>query len=336
MLATLGHCRLQWFRHWGAKKTGARMDGSKMKHTVGVDLSRRAVMRGTLALGGALALGAYGAAAQGAEGGRRVSVRWLGGGVVELATPDYKQIAYGDAWIWNNAGWSRFSIEKPPEYATKEGFVKYVAGKHPDAVFVLLTHDHGDHIGDYFEMLSALSGAGIPVMTTGQSDLLRKGLIPEFKTAGLDPTKIVSNNGAGMNFGGVSKYGSMTAHLVPAVHSTLLAYPAAGFMLDIGGVRVYLSGDTDLFGDMRMLGQRYRPDVAIICVGGGPFTMGPEDAATACKWLGVSHAIPVHYAHNGLVLGTEAGEQFRRAMAKVEPKVRVTVMKPGETQMIKV
>jgi len=64
-----------------------------------VDLSRRGVLRGTLALGGALALGAYGAAAQPADGGRSVSVRWLGGGVVELATPDYKQIAYGDAWI---------------------------------------------------------------------------------------------------------------------------------------------------------------------------------------------------------------------------------------------
>jgi L-ascorbate metabolism protein UlaG (beta-lactamase superfamily) len=128
----------------------------------------------------------------------------------------------------------------------------------------------------------------------------------------------------------------MTAHLVPAIHSTLLGYPPAGFMLDIGGVRVYLSGDTDLFGDMKMLGQRYQPSVAIVCVGGGPFTMGPEDAATACEWLGVSHAIPVHYAHNGLVLGTEAGEQFRRAMAKTAPKVRVTVMKPGATQMIQV
>jgi L-ascorbate metabolism protein UlaG (beta-lactamase superfamily) len=300
-----------------------------------MDISRRAVFRGTLALGGTLSLGGYGVAAQGAAGAR-VSVRWLGGGVVELATPDYKQIAYGDAWIWNNAGWSRFSIEKPPEYATKEGFVRYITGKHPDAVFVLLTHDHGDHIGDYFEMLSALVGASIPVMTTGQSDMLRKGLIPDFKKADLDPAKIVSNHGAGMNFGGVSRYGDMTAHLVPAIHSTLLGYPPAGFMLDIGGVRVYLSGDTDLFGDMKMLGERYRPNLAIICVGDGPFTMGPEDAATACKWLGVSQAIPVHYAHNDLVLGTQAGDEFRRAMASLAPAVRVTVMKPGETQMIEI
>src|SRR5262245_38694745 len=251
------------------------------EHAQGI--GRRALLGGLLALsGGALLNGCGGAmqspSAAGRMSGGRVSVRWLGGGVVELATPDYKQIAYGDAWIWNNDGWSRFSIQKPPEYATKEGFVRYIADKHPDAVFVLLTHDHGDHMGDYFEMLSALSGAGIPVMTTGQSDMLRKGLVPDFKKAGLDPAKIVSNGGAGMNFGGVSRHGAMTTHLVPAIHSTLLSYPAAGFMLDIGGVRVYLSGDTDLFGDMKVLGQRYRPYVAIICVGRGPFSTAPEAA----------------------------------------------------------
>jgi len=48
----------------------------------------------------------------------------------------------------------------------------------------------------------------------------------------------------------------------------------------------------------------------------------------------VSHAIPVHYAHNANVLGIQAGEEFRKAMAQVAPSVQVTVMKPGETQMI--
>ena len=88
--------------------------------------SRRAVLRGMLALGGALVLGGCGTASQPGVGtggsarlaGGRFSVRWLGGGIVELATPDYKQIAYGDAWFWNNAGWTRFNVPKPPEYAT--------------------------------------------------------------------------------------------------------------------------------------------------------------------------------------------------------------------------
>jgi L-ascorbate metabolism protein UlaG (beta-lactamase superfamily) len=307
-----------------------------------VHTGRRSVLRGMLALTGAVALAGCGVGMRpgpdtgGSErlSGGRISVRWLGGGVVEVATPDYRQIAYGDAWIWNNAGWTRFNIPKPPEYASKEAFVSYVAAKRPEAVFVLLTHDHGDHIGDYFEMLKALVDAGVPVMTAGQSDLMRKGLVPDFKKAGLDPAKIVVNNGAGMNFGGVARHGAMTARLVPAVHSTLAAYPAAGFMLDIGGVRVYLSGDTDLFGEMRTLGQRYQPNVAIVCVGNGPFTMGPEEAARACQWLGVTHAIPVHYAHNPLVRGVEAGEQFRRALAQIAPEVQVSVMKPGEARVI--
>lgn len=307
------------------------------------DFARRSVLRGMVGIGGALALGACAASTQiGAVGGSprlsggRVSVRWLGGGVVELATPDYKQIAYGDAWVWSNAGWSRFSVPKPPEYATKEGFSRYVAAKKPEAVFVLLTHDHGDHIGDYFEMLKELTAAGVPVMTAGQSDLMRKGLIPEFKNAGLDPTKLVSNGGSGVNFGGTARHGAMTARLVPAVHSNLLGFPAAGFIVDIGGTRVYISGDTDLFGDMRLIGERYQPNVAIVCVGGGPNTMQPAEAALACQWLGVSHAIPMHYAHNANVLGIEAGEDFRRALAQIAPAIRVTVMKPGDMRTIEV
>ena len=118
----------------------------------------------------------------------------------------------------------------------------------------------------------------------------------------------------------------MTARLVPAVHSTLAAFPAAGFMLDIGGTRVYISGDTDLYGDMKTIGERYQPNLAIVTVGNGPFTMGPEEAARACQWLGVSHAIPVHYAHNPLVRGVEAGEEFRKAQLANEDIRRIPVV----------
>ena len=309
-----------------------------------VIVGRRALLRGMLAAGGAMALCGCGAMGMGGSAmgtggnarlsGGRVSVRWCGGGVVELATPDYKQIAYADAWFWNTAGWSRFNVQKPPEYASAQGFAQYVAGKKPEAVLVLLTHDHGDHMGDYFETLKVLSDAGVNVRTAGQSDLMRKGLIPEFNKAGLDPKKVVANGGAAMNFGGMVRHGGMTARLVPAQHSTLAGYPAVGFILDIAGTRVYISGDTDLFTDMKMIGERYQPNLGVVCVGNGPFTMGPEEAARACQWLNVQHAIPVHYAHNAAVKGVEAGDQFRKAMAQVDSSVKVTVMKPGETQVI--
>jgi len=294
-------------------------------------MDRRSLLQGMALLGGLTLCPRIAGAQAGAAKAGTIMVRWLGGGVVELATPDYKQMAYIDAWIWNNAGWTRFNVPKPPEYASKDGFVQYVKSKSPQAVLVLLTHDHGDHIGDYFEMLEALNAAGVPVKTGGQSDLQRKGLVPQFKSAGLDPAQIVLNGGGSMNFGGISKHGDMTVHLVPAIHSTLAGYPSAGFIVEIGGVRVYASGDTDLFGDMRLIGERYRPQLGFFCVGDGPYTMGPEDAARACQMTGISQAVPVHYAHNAQVLGIQAGEDFRRAVAAITPSVKVHVMKPGDS-----
>ena len=294
-------------------------------------MDRRSLLQGMALLGGLTLCPRIAGAQAGAAKAGTIMVRWLGGGVVELATPDYKQMAYIDAWIWNNAGWTRFNVPKPPEYASKDGFVQYVKSKSPQAVLVLLTHDHGDHIGDYFEMLQALNAAGVPVKTAGQSDLMRKGLVPQFKSAGLDPAQIVLNGGGSMNFGGISKHGDMTVHLVPAIHSTLAGYPSAGFIVEIGGVRVYASGDTDLFGDMKLIGERYRPQLGFFCVGDGPYTMGPEDAARACQMTGISQAVPVHYAHNAQVLGIQAGEDFRRAVAAIAPSVKVHVMKPGDS-----
>ena len=294
-------------------------------------MDRRSLLQGMALLGGLTLCPRIAGAQAGAAKAGTIMVRWLGGGVVELATPDYKQMAYIDAWIWNNAGWTRFNVPKPPEYASKDGFVQYVKSKSPQAVLVLLTHDHGDHIGDYFEMLQALNAAGVPVKTGGQSDLMRMGLVPQFKSAGLDPAQIVLNGGGSMNFGGISKHGDMTVHLVPAIHSTLAGYPSAGFIVEIGGVRVYASGDTDLFGDMKLIGERYRPQLGFFCVGDGPYTMGPEDAARACQMTGISQAVPVHYAHNAQVLGIQAGEDFRRAVAAITPSVKVHVMKPGDS-----
>ena len=316
--------------------------GSECCHaSSGTQVSRRALLRWTGAIAGGVALsgmlpraiaaaeapGEASVAAQAAG----VVVRWLGGGVVEVSTADGKQIAYIDAWVWRNDGWDRFGAQKPPEYASAAGFAEYVRGRSPEAVLVMLSHDHGDHMTDFFEMLAALSAAGVNVKATGQSDLMRAGLVPRFRDAGLDPAQIVVNGGAGMNFGGRSRFGAIQTILIPAIHSTLAGYPAAGFIFDIGGVRFYASGDTDLFGDMRLIGERYRPEVALICSGDGPFTMGPRDAALACQYLGVSRAFPIHYAHNAAVLGPQAGEDFRQAAAELVPGMEALVLTPGQS-----
>jgi L-ascorbate metabolism protein UlaG (beta-lactamase superfamily) len=272
--------------------------------------------------------------AQAPSGNGRIKMRWFGGGVYELATPDDSAIVLVDAWIWNNAGWKAFNLDKPPELQSAAAFAAHIKSRNPQYVLVALTHDHGDHMGDYFELLPALVAAGVPVMTVGQSDLFRVGLVPKFKAANLDPAKIVLNGGAGMNFGGSATFGTIHTRLVPAIHSTSLGFPSAGFIIDIGGMRVYASGDTDLFGDMAEFGRRYQPQLAVLSAGNGPYTMNPEDAAQAVKLLNVPHAIPVHYAHNAQVLGPQAGDMFKAAVARLSPQTAVTVMHPGESVTI--
>jgi len=281
------------------------------------------------------ASGAAGLVAASAPGGT-LKVRWYGGGVYELATPDDKAIVLVDAWIWNNTGWKAFGIDKPAELASAPAYVAHVKARNPDAFVIALTHDHGDHMGDYFELLRALTAGGVELRTVGQSDLFRVNLVQKFKEQQLDYPALVLNNGAGINMGGTASWKGVRLELVPAIHSTAAGYPAAGFIIDIGGVRVYASGDTDLFGDMALIGARYRPQLAMLSTGNGAFTMGPEDAASACKLIAPAHAIPVHYAHNPLVLQTECGQRFRDAVARLAPATAVTVMRPGETATVRI
>ncbi len=257
-------------------------------------------------------------------------MRWYGGGVYELATPGDEQITLVDAWIWNNTGFKAFGIEKPPELSSAANYVAHIAARKPKSIVVLLTHDHGDHSGDYFELLKGLSEAGLPVKSAGHAELMRAAFLPKFKEAGIDPTKIVVNNGQGMNFGGAASAGAVNLRLVPAVHSNVVGAPPAGFIIDMGGTRIYAAGDTDEFGDMAFIGKRYKPVLGVYCAGGGPYTMNPEDAADAARMMGVQHAVPVHYGHNPLIVGPEAGARFKTALAKVAPSIGSTIFVPGQ------
>jgi L-ascorbate metabolism protein UlaG (beta-lactamase superfamily) len=64
--------------------------------------------------------------------------------------------------------------------------------------------------------------------------------------------------------------------------------------------------------------------------------MGPEDAATAVQLVGASAAVPVHYAHNPLVLGPNCGELFKAAVARAAPGTAVTLLRPGQTTTLSV
>lgn len=259
-----------------------------------------------------------------------VRVRWLAGGVAELASAD-RALLYVDAWLWSNGGWDPFGTPRPAEYADAAAFAAYVKQRDAAVVGFLVTHDHRDHIEDLYSALGGLGAAGVEVSVVMQSDLARAGLVGAFADAGLDPASLIVTGGAGINIGGRATVGPATVTAVPAVHSTLAGHPAIGYIVEVAGTTLYCSGDTDAFGDMQLIAQRYRPDSALLCVGGGPFTMDPAGAALATELLGVRQVVPIHYGHNPNVLGPDAGHRFADEVAKRGLDVRTHVLRPGET-----
>ncbi len=93
-----------------------------------------------------------------------------------------------------------------------------------------------------------------------------------------------------------------------------------------GGFTAYHAGDTALFGDMKLIGELYKPDVAMLPIG-DLFTMGPREAAYAIRLLGVKHVVPIHYATFPFLTGT--AEAFRKETKKIKG-LKIHALKPGE------
>ena len=153
---------------------------------------------------------------------------------------------------------------------------------------ILITHGHGDHIGDTIEIARA---TGAPVVAIHEVSL--------WLTA-----RGVSNV-TGMNKGGTLGIGNAAVTMTHAVHSSDIDVGGAdavkpggapaGFVIDFPGhPKVYHAGDTDVFGDMRIIRDLHRPDIAILPIG-GLYTMGPREAALAVEFLGPRHVIGMHY-----------------------------------------
>ena len=94
------------------------------------------------------------------------------------------------------------------------------------------------------------------------------------------------------------------------------------------GVRVYIAGDTSVFGDMKIIGELYRPTIGILSIG-SHFTMDPREAAYACGLLGIQTAIPCHYGTFPLLTGTP--ETFRKETRGIA-NLEVVEFQPGETK----
>jgi len=138
----------------------------------------------------------------------------------------------------------------------------------------------------------------------------------------------------GMNLGGTVQLADVAASMVEAKHSsgaqdkngTHYVGVAAGYVLNIqNGPVLYHAGDTHVFGDMRLIGELYHPEVAMLPIG-GHFTMGPREAAVAARFLGAKTILPLHFGTFPPLKGTP-----EELASLVEPGVRVVSWKPGDT-----
>lgn len=137
-----------------------------------------------------------------------------------------------------------------------------------------------------------------------------------------------------MNIGGTILVDGVTFTMTPALHSSWIqeARPgfyggaAAGYVIEMDDVRVYHAGDTGLFGDMKLIGELYHPDVALIPVG-GRFTMGPREAMISAQFIGSPLVIPMHY--NTFPEIEQDLSAFTHAIERTTD-MRVTILLPGE------
>jgi L-ascorbate metabolism protein UlaG (beta-lactamase superfamily) len=139
---------------------------------------------------------------------------------------------------------------------------------------------------------------------------------------------------AAMNKGGSLETAGLRISMTHARHSsscvengeTIYLGEACGYVLVLeDGLRIYYAGDTSIFGDMKLLGELYRPDIAFLPIG-DRFTMGPEAAARACELLGVRQVVPMHWGTFPLLTGTPAALK-----AHLRVPVDVLELTPGET-----
>jgi L-ascorbate metabolism protein UlaG (beta-lactamase superfamily) len=229
----------------------------------------------------------------------KLSITWLGHATFLLKSPGGKRILF-DPWVSGNPS--------TPESAKKVGGLD----------LILITHGHSDHTGDAVA-IGRSSGAQVVAPFELSVWLQGKGLQ---KVTGINP-------------GGTLSALGLSITMVPAAHSSSVEEDgqvvylgvAAGYVVTFeDGLTIYFAGDTSIFGDMRLIGEMYRPTIAFLPIGDF-YTMGPAQAAKACELLGIKQVVPMHYGTFPVLTGTPA--ELRELVA---PRgVEVLELKPGET-----
>ncbi len=222
---------------------------------------------------------------------KQVKIVWLGHAAFEIR--DQKTTILIDPWLTNP-----LSPVKPEEVR-------------PD--YIIVTHDHDDHLGEAIE-ISKRTGAPIISVYELANYIGEKG-----------------GNAIGMNIGGpVILKDDLKVYLTPAFHSSTHGSPS-GAVIYMNELRIYHAGDTGLFGDMKLIGEVYNPDVVLLPIGGF-FTMDAEQAAIAVQLISPRYAIPMHY--NTFDVIKQDPNIFAEKVKKLRPTTEVLILKPGEVREI--
>jgi L-ascorbate metabolism protein UlaG (beta-lactamase superfamily) len=226
------------------------------------------------------------------------TITWFGHACVEVRTPGGKTILF-DPWFGNPRS------PKPVDEV--------------DACdLMLVTHGHHDHLGAAPGQVRKADALAIARRTKPVWPCMHEMSLWLEDRLGGAGVEIL-----GMNAGGTVTAAGLRVTMVPAIHSAgdwsaegegpLYLGEPVGFVVELeDGSRIYHAGDTTVFGDLRLIGDLYRPNVAILPIG-GHYTMGPREAALAIELLGVQEVLPVHYGTFPILAGTP--NELRAALA---------------------
>ena len=229
-------------------------------------------------------------------------IKWLGHAGFQI-TSEKGKIIIIDPWLTDN----------PLAPCKAEDITK--------ADFVLVTHDHFDHIADAAQIVNS-TGATLIGMPETVGRLKEEAGVPE--------SQIVF--GTGMNIGATVSSDGIAITMVQAFHSSQTASPA-GYIIQLeNGFTIYHAGDTGIFSSMKLLGELFHIDLALLPIG-GVFTMDPKQASVAAKLLGTNTVIPMHYKTFPIL--EQDTSSFMEIMKKEASGIEVVVLDPGQEYVVK-
>jgi L-ascorbate metabolism protein UlaG (beta-lactamase superfamily) len=231
------------------------------------------------------------------------TITYLGHATFRVVTPGGEQIII-DPFLTNNL--------TTPEELKRVG----------EADTILITHGHFDH----FEDVESLA------KQTGAVTISNFEIVTHLQGRGVETAQPIMKGGTAQ-FGGVKLTATHARHGSSiALDDGTLIYGGEplGYVLEFeSGFKLYHAGDTNLFGDMRLIGELYNPDLALLPIG-DRLTMGPFEAAHAVRLLGVDHVVPMHYSTDVMPILTGTPEKFKEHLDQISPGTTVHVMQPGD------